>query len=142
MDIPINYLAILACGVMALALGSLWYGPLFGKPWMKMMGIQKPEKLDSKMKQMMMKNYSLTFIAALVTAYTLAHALTFGNAYLNMSGIGAGLQCAFWYWLGFVVPVALGGALWDGKPWKLFFINAGYWLVSLGLMATIITLWV
>jgi hypothetical protein len=32
----VNFLAILAAAVANLLLGFLWYGPLFGKPWMKL----------------------------------------------------------------------------------------------------------
>jgi hypothetical protein len=33
--IPINYWAVLAAALFTIALGFLWYGPLFGKSWMR-----------------------------------------------------------------------------------------------------------
>lgn len=30
-----NWLAILGSGLVPMAVGALWYGPLFGKLWMK-----------------------------------------------------------------------------------------------------------
>ena len=75
-------------------------------------------------------------------AFVLSHALVFASTYLNTSGISAGLQTGFWNWLGFVVPVTVGSVLWDGKPWKLWFINAGYYLVMLLIMGVILALWV
>ena len=33
----INYLAVVVAAIVNMALGSLWYGPIFGKAWIKMM---------------------------------------------------------------------------------------------------------
>lgn len=80
-------------------------------------------------------------IAALVMAFVLAHALIFAATYLKVNGVKAGLQAGFWNWLGFAAPLTLGAVLWDGKPWRLWFLNAGYWLVALLAMALILALW-
>jgi len=45
-------------------------------------------------------------------------------------------------WLGLVVPVSLGIVLWEGKSWKLWFINASSYLVTLLAMGIILGLWV
>ncbi|MDO8488446.1 MAG: DUF1761 family protein [bacterium] len=37
--VPVNYLAILAAAVLSMVLGFLWFGPLFGQTWMKLMGL-------------------------------------------------------------------------------------------------------
>ena len=37
----INYWAILVLGIVSMALGALWYGPLFGKKWMEIIGVNK-----------------------------------------------------------------------------------------------------
>ena len=142
MDIPINYLAILASGIAAMAIGFLWYGPLFGKMWSDLMGwgVKTPEEL-AEMQRKARPAYAITFVASLVMAYVLAHALVFASTYLNVSGIWAGLMGGFWNWLGFVAPVTIGTVLWDGKPWKLWFINAGYWLVQLLVMGVILAAW-
>ena len=144
MEVPINYLAVLASGVAAMILGSLWYGPLFGKQWIALMGFdqQTVAEMQAKGMQAMWKNYALMFVGALIMAYVLAHGLVFGNAYLGTGGISGGLQGAFWYWLGFIAPVTLGVILWDGKPWKLWFLNAGYYLALLLVMSVILALWV
>lgn len=141
MMVSINYVAILACGVAALGLGFLWYGPLFGKAWSNLMGWgdMSPEQLKAKQKEAM-PGYIASFIGALAMAYVLAHGLAFGNAFLGTAGISGGLQGAFWYWLGFIVPVTIGTVFWDGKPWKLWMINVSYWLVQMLIMATILAL--
>ena len=134
--VPVNYLAVVLGAVGAVVLGMLWYGPLFGKPWMRMMGLTKESMQSMKMKPM--TAMSLMALASLVMAYVLSHITTFAMNYLGTSGVSAGLSSGFWTWLGFIVPVTLGVVLWEGKPWKLFFLNAGYYLVSLLLMGAII----
>jgi hypothetical protein len=139
MEVPINYWAILACGVAMMVLGFLWYGPLFGKKWSQLMGwgVMTPELMAEKQKQAR-PGYAISFVGALIMAYVLAHGLAFGNAYLQMSGVGGNMMGAFWYWLGFVVPVTVGTVIWDGKPWLLWVINVGYYLVGMLIMATIL----
>jgi hypothetical protein len=140
--VPINYLAVLACGVATMIIGFLWYGPVFGKMWMQLMGWgpMNPEQLAAKQKQAR-TGYIVMFISSLVMAYVLAHAITFGSAYLQITGIAAGLQGAFWSWLGFIATVTLGSVLWEGRSWKLWVLNAGYYLVVLIVMGIILVTW-
>ena len=141
--ISINYWAVVVSAVASMVIGFLWYGPLFGKAWSKLMGWgdMTPEKMK-EMQKKAMSGYAIQFVGALLMAYTLAHALIFASAYLNASGWSAGLMAGFWNWLGFVVPVTVGSMLWEGKPVKLWFLNAGYFLVNLLLMGVILALWV
>ena len=121
MDITINYLAVVVSAIAAMVVGYLWYGPLFGRQWRHLMGVTK----ESMSQKFMTQTYTIMFISVLVMAGVLAHNLVFGSAFLNLSGVTAGIQVGFWNWLGFVVPVSLGTVLWERKPWKLWFINAG-----------------
>lgn len=142
--VPINYLAVLVCGIASMALGFIWYGPLFGKVWMSLSGIS-PERIEAAKSGQggsMAKLYALSFAGSLVMAYVLAHSLVFASAYLNVTGISAGLQAGFWSWLGFIAPVTLGSVLWDGKPWKLWLLNNAYQLLLLLIMGTILAVWV
>lgn len=142
MEIPINYLAVLACGVSAMAFGFLWYGPFFGKAWMKEMGMNMPSSEEMKtMQGKMMKSYALMFIGALVMAYVLAHSLVFAGTYLNDTSVSGGLMGGFWNWLGFAAPVLMGAVLWEKKTVKWFLITGGYYLVLLLIMGAILASW-
>ena len=144
--VPINYLAVIVAAIASIALGFLWYGPLFGRQWMALMGWT-----DESMKQMssglaarglsMNKIYAIQAVGSLLMAFVLSHALVFASAYLNESGVWAGLQTGFWNWLGFIAPVTIGAVLWEGKPWKLWVLLSGYWLVNLLMMGVILALW-
>ncbi len=81
------------------------------------------------------------FVGSLLMAFVLAHALIFASNYLKIFDVSAGLTGAFWKWLGFIAPVTLGSVLWEGKSWKLWFLNNGYYLLSLIVMGVILAVW-
>jgi len=136
--VPINYGAVVVAALASMVLGYLWYGPLFGKVWMKLSG-KTQESMSAKSNMGGM--YLLAFIGSLVMAFVLAHALVFASTYLHVMGTSAGLQAGFWNWLGFIAPVTLGMVLWDGKPWKLWILLNTYQLLSLLIMGLILANW-
>lgn len=143
--VPINYLAVFVAALSSIVVGSVWYGPLFGKDWMKITGMT-PEKIaafkkDPKAMASMQKSYALQFLGSLVMAYVLAHALVFASAYTKTSGLSAGLMAGFWNWLGFVAPVTMAGVLWESKSWKQWCLTNGNMLVTLLVMGSILSLW-
>ena len=138
-SVQINYLAVIIAAVLNLVLGMLWYGPVFGRYWKKLMGFT-----DESMKSMKMtpaKAMIGGLLSAFLMSYVLAHCIVFAGAYFAVSGVSAGLMSGFWNWLGFVVPVSAGVVLWEGKPWKLWFLNVSFWLVALLLMGALLAVW-
>lgn len=134
--IEINYLAVLATGVVAMILGFLWYGPLFGKTWMALVGMT-PEAVAKSKKKGMTASYLMMFIGALITASVFAWILES----IAQVSIEAGMIGGFWLWLGFIAPVMLGKVLWEGKSWKLYFIDVSYYLVLLMVFGAILGGW-
>ena len=65
----INWIMVAVVTVLTFALGALWYGPLFGKAWLKATGLD-PEKLGSSSKSMI-----LTFFLNLGTSIVIAMAV-------------------------------------------------------------------
>ena len=131
----VNYLAVLVAAAASMAVGFLWYGPLFGNMWKQLANIT--DKDMKKMKMSPRTSMILGFITALVISCTLAHFLI----YMNISGIADALMAAFLIWIGFVATVQIGSVLWENKPWQLFFLNTLHNLVSLVVMATILAMW-
>lgn len=138
----INYLAILACGVASIIVGTIWYGPLFGKMWMAGMGFDKltPEQ-QAEGKKKMGLSYFLQFVCALIAAFVLAHVLWAFSIAMPTSSFMAGLQGGIWVWLGFVFTVKYGESLWTGKAFKYTAVELGYWLVMLVIMGLILSYW-
>jgi hypothetical protein len=126
MDALVNWWAIIISAVISVVLGFIWYGPLFGKVWMKHSGITMPEHKPGFGVMIVPIIYSL--IGAILAAYML-------------SVIGGGWVAAFWLWLGFVVPVYLNFKGWEGKSWPFVAVNAGYWLAYLLIAGCLIAYW-
>lgn len=143
MNVPINYLAVLVGAISSMVIGFLWYGPLFGKAWVRLMG-WTPEKM-AEMKEKsksMSKLYVLQLIGSLVMSFVMAHSIYVSAAYFTAaSELSIGLQAGFWNWLGFIAPVSLGMVLWEGKSWKLWGLSNAYYLISLLVMGVILATW-
>ncbi|MDO8563777.1 MAG: DUF1761 domain-containing protein [Nanoarchaeota archaeon] len=118
------YLAILLCALASMVIGSLWYGPLFGKTWMKLSGMTK-EQIAKGKKMNMTPYYFAAFIMSLLTAYVLEWLI---NA-LNVPSISGALLLGVLVWLGFYVTTLSSSVLWEGKPFKLYLLNISYGLV-------------
>ena len=139
MDIVINYVAVLIAAISSMVVGFLWYGIIFRKSWMALMGYTRENM--GQMKMAANKAYTIQFVASLVMAYLLAHMIVFVSAYLEMGGTGVGVKTGFFSWLGFIMPVTLGVVLWENKPWKLWLINTSHYLVMLVVMGAILGAW-
>ncbi len=134
--IAVNWVAVLVAAALQMVLGFLWYSPmLFGNLWMKLCGM-KPSDMD-KHKGEMPKSAVLGFLAAIVMVFILAQVIGYTGAKTLMDGV----LSAFWMWLGFVATVLAGSVLWEGKPVKLYLLNAGYYLVTLGISGAVLVLW-
>ncbi|GIK84004.1 MAG: hypothetical protein BroJett025_06260 [Patescibacteria group bacterium] len=138
MDIQVNFLVVVLAAVASMVVGFLWYGPIFGKQWMKLMGYT--QKSLEKAKQEMSKTYAISFVGSLVMAYVLTHVTKMSVEVFSYPMLIAGLLSALWMWLGFVAPVQMTEVLFGGKKWSLYFINTGYQLAAMLAMGIVIGL--
>jgi hypothetical protein len=129
----INYWAVLVAALSSFVVGWIWYGPLFGKTWMRLHGFTEKELTESNisMPVVMGVNYIATALAAL------AIALFIGSEANAGFGIFAGLMIAV-FWIG---TSRLNDVLFEKKPWGLFFINAGYNVAIYVIMGAVIGTW-
>lgn len=121
----INWVAVIAAAVAAFAAGMVWYSPaMFGKKWMKMMGITEKEmaKQKDKMMGVMVKSLILAAISALVLAHLLIA--------LNITTLFSAVQLAFWIWLGFYATSTYMGVLYEKKNVDWWIITSGHYLVA------------
>ena len=136
-EFEINYLAVLVSAVAGFVIGMLWYSVLFGKAWMKLSGMDK-KKIEKERKKGMAKSYAAGFAVLVVMAFVLAHFVDMAEAATVLEGAQAG----FWAWLGFVATIMLNKVLWEGKPFKLYLLDAAHYLVVLLAMGSILAVWV
>lgn len=132
------FLQVLACVVVALVIGFIWYGPIFGKAWMEVCGM---ENITPEMKaQMKKKMGGMLFLQAIMSGLS-AHVFI---AFLGATAF-SGSMLAMWVWFGFLMPTVGGMALWSGKTpklaWKMFFIMSGCQLVTYLAFGFVLGMW-
>jgi hypothetical protein len=127
----VNWLSVFVAALSGFVIGSLWYGPLFQKPWMRLTGITKEQGAKANLVVTFGGAYALNVVAAA------------GIALLNGShegwlfGLHTGLAGAFF----FIAP-ALGVIyLFEQQPFRLWLINAGYQIVNFSAMGAVIGAW-
>lgn len=134
----VNFWAVLVSALVSMVIGSVWYGPLFGKKFMVAMGMDKwtPEH-QVKMRKSMGLSFTLQFLASLVMFTVLAFFIGMGG---ELSTLRSWLLVPLIFWIGFVVPVKLGDAIWGGS-WTLFWLAVSNMLVTLLVGGVIIGAW-
>ena len=135
-EVFVNLPAVGASAVANMIIGAVWYSPaLFAKPWIKLNGFGKD---GMAMRNGMAKTYGIMFIMSLVIAFVLAHTVFYAGAITLTDGLFVG----FMTWLGYVATTMMNGYLFGKKPFALYLIDSGYYLVSIMVMAVILTLWI
>lgn len=133
MEVIVNYWAVLGGVVFLMVMGVVWYGPLFGKMWMKIIGAEKMGSEDmEKTQKEMIPMYIYQVVLSFITSFVLYW-------FVQLEG----MHVAFWIWLGFAMPMA-AGAMWDtrkGMRLKKFLILSGYQLVTLMVLGWVFSMW-
>src|ERR1041385_756718 len=133
--ITLSLWPILAAGVASTFIGFVWYHEqIFGTAWARMSNISPEMLAEGK------KKAPLKAVIALVFGMLIAYILTFFAAAWGVYDTIGAIELAFWIWLGFVAPMMFGMVLWESKPFSLYLIHVGHWLVTLICIALIIVL--
>jgi hypothetical protein len=123
----INFPAAFLASFTGLILGFLWYSVLFAKSWQKLSGVT-----ESQMQKGMPMRALGSYLFTLVMALNLSAFI--GSGQSASFGLFAGLAAG----LGWVAMAFGSNYLFEHRPLKLFFINAGYNILLLSLMGLII----
>jgi surface polysaccharide O-acyltransferase-like enzyme len=128
-----NYAAVFIGAIAYWLLGALWFGVLFGKPWMALenISIEEAKTMNPVLP------YIVSFVLNLLIAYLLAQICIWRNA----NTIGRGASVGVLLWIGFVGPITFTTYMYEMRPKELFAINEFYPLAGLVLMGAIIGAW-
>lgn len=127
----VNWLAVIVAPLLGFVIGGIWYGPLFGKAWMRATGITEEQARAGNKPKM----FGTVFLLNLVAAFSLAMFL--GPAATWQSGLTAGLLTGVTF-----VSMALGVTyIFEFRPLRLFAINAGYQTLMFAAMGGILGAW-
>lgn len=123
----LNYPIVLVGAILGMAVGVLWYGPLFGKLWLSVVGATADDL--EKRKEMQRRALPLYVVQFLLTILQLVILLRFVKGWEEADGV----TIAFTIWLAFVMPTLAGSAMWNNNSakvkWTMFLLQAGYQLV-------------
>ncbi len=122
-----NILGVVISAVGSFIIGFLWFGPLFGKTWTRLMGFTQEQMEEGKRKGMA-KPITISIIISLISAFvffSVAESILIGS-------FGDALMLGILLWLGYTVPTFLNAVLWEGRKWGLF------WIQSLQVLASLI----
>ena len=127
-----NLFATVLAAVVSFMFGWLWYGAIFNKTYKVLAGVPGGEKQGNPGGIM-----TLVFVTNLVLAFALAEVVMLSGVTQIVKGMFVGVVCG----LGFVVTPLLAQHVSEGKPFKLFGINAIYWLIAMGLSGSLLAVW-
>lgn len=125
----INWLAILACVILNMLIGMLWFGPLFAKQWMELHHLSE---------EMAMNAGPMPYVEAVLAAILVS--MLFSNLFpklgINtfMDGLKHGLLFSFVF---FFLPATVSYAF-SFQPVELGLIDHLYPVVSFTLMGGIV----
>jgi hypothetical protein len=124
--------------VASMILGFLWYGPFFGKIWMRYMGIT-PKRAEEYKKsgKSMASSYVLMIITTAISVTVLGMLLGATGGTGTWDGIKMGILA----WVGFIATFSMGSVLWEGKPWGLWFLNNSYSFLNFVISGAILGTW-
>jgi hypothetical protein len=133
----INFFAVLVATLSTFVVGWLWYGPLFGKAWMKTTGLTEEQLQQGNMA----KIFGLAFIFEFIMAFNLAM-FFYGSAEgAEMMTAATGAFYGFLTGFGWIFFAIAVSGLFEQRSWKYVLVNGGYWAVAFTLMGLILGAW-
>ena len=129
----LNWLAVVVAALSAFMIGALWYGPLFGKAWQSLSGLTD----DDIQQGHPGKIYGGAFVLNVVAAFGMGMVIQLHPA----PGLESGFNIGALIGLAFVATTFGINYLFASKPLRLYLIDAGYMVVLMAIMGTIIGAW-
>jgi hypothetical protein len=133
-SVDVNWVTIIIATVVSFFFGWVWYGPLFGKAWLKGSGMS-PKEAKKMHKEGMGGKMVWNLIGTAVTVYVLANVLTWAG----VTAVADVFMLSLYLGVGFMgATTLLGEVLWKGRPWSFYLINLGYWILNLEIMGYVL----
>ncbi|HUX44498.1 MAG TPA: DUF1761 domain-containing protein [Terracidiphilus sp.] len=130
----LHLLPLLVATFMLWFLGAAWYSPaVFAKPWMAMLKLERdPTRRGS---------IFFAMFASLVGDFLVALALGHFVAWSGADSLGWGALVGFIAWLGFFAAPNFPQGIYERRPFGVFLVNNGYWLVGLLAVGAMLGVW-
>ena len=125
----INWIAVLICIVAALAVGFVWFGPLFGTRWMELVGLTEEQAAAAGFRPMIIAAIGTAMGCLLITGLLETS---------GQRGAAAGAKWGAVLWLLLLLPTGFIGDAFSQIPLELSAIEAGELLVSILIQGAIL----
>lgn len=134
-----SLLPAIVCGLLAMGIGFVWYGPLFGKLWARVVGATE---MDAKRRAEMQKAagplYGVQFVLTVWQVWVVSR-------FLPGTSVAGDLHMSVFLWAGLLVPLIAGTAMWNNDSakisWTRFLLQAGYQLILFIVFALVFSAW-
>lgn len=113
----VSLTATLVATALGFALGALWYGPIFGKPWMTAVGMSR-EQLAAGFNPA--KTYGVTFVLGFIAAWTFGLYVGANPGFLFSVAVGAAIGICW------VATSLATNDMFERRNATLILINGGY----------------
>ena len=126
-----NWIAVVVGAIFNLVLGGLWYGPLFGKVWLGVIG-KKQEDIQSSATM-----YMLPLLAGLAGAYVLATMIS--GLGINVWWQGALTGIILYLGVGSAATLTMG--TFEGSPRGAWLLYTVYQIIVFGAQGILFIVW-
>jgi len=127
--------AVLSAAGIQFVFGWAWY-MVFISVWMEGTGVSL-EAMQGMTGGEIALAYGGSFAAYAVLYYVMANFVV----YTKSTTAKRGAQTGFWLWLGFVGTTLFVTYSYSMKPFSLWLVDAGYWLVSMLIGGVVLAVW-
>jgi len=165
----INFLAVLVAALVPMIIGFIWYNPkVLGNAWMQAAGLNEEKLKGSNMAVIFGLSFVLSFLLAFFIQPMVIHQFHVASVFydyqeqlkdvtslegslykqvLDLVGnghrtFGHGMLHGVMSGLFVVMPIIATGSMFERKGFKYIAINAGYWIICMGIMGGIVSAWV
>ena len=129
-----NWWADIVAAIACFLFEAVWYSVFFN-PWLS--GIGRTAEWAGTTKSLFPFQCATALAAGLVMAAAISCVVQLTGPQTAYQG----MRVATALWMGFVITVWATEYVFEVRPWSLFAINAGFWLIGMNLMGLIVGAW-
>ncbi|MBL7944315.1 MAG: DUF1761 domain-containing protein [Flavobacteriales bacterium] len=136
MESHINWLATIVAALSSILIGFVWYNKnVFGKAWMKSLGITEEHAKGANMPVI----FGVTILVSIIASIYFARIMGYhGTEDMTIKhGLFHGSEAAAYI----ALPVIATNAMFEMRKVSYILINVGYWWATLCAMAVIHSVW-
>jgi hypothetical protein len=137
MNIEVSWVAILLAAISTMVVGSLWYGPIFGKMWARLAKVKTDPNFTAQKATLL---YLKAFLSSLITAVVLAYIVALVHKGLIGTYFIEAILVGLLLWIGFTAARIFMHDLFEARPIRLTILTVMHELVTIVVMSVIIGL--